>query len=152
MLDSLFTQPLSKFSLVYLLVSHPPLHTSYISLHNHCLIFAAHCNLFCCRTEIMSSIRSLSLSSLLATLSFTLTSHIHLTILISARWSATLFSFHRQHILRCTQLLYSLPFSNQSVKRSKNHGAYFHDCISGDLFVRWLSNTFCECAQHRTAP
>ena len=32
-----------------------------------------------------------SLNSFLGTLSFTLTSHIHLTILISARWSATLF-------------------------------------------------------------
>ena len=46
------------------------------------------CNLFCYSTKIMSSIPSLSLSSLLRTLSFTLTSHIHLIILISARWSA----------------------------------------------------------------
>ena len=36
---------------------------------------------------------SLSLSSLLGSLSFSLTPHIHLTILISARWSATTFSF-----------------------------------------------------------
>jgi len=36
---------------------------------------------------------SLSLNSLLGTLSFTLTLHIHLTILISARRSATSFSF-----------------------------------------------------------
>jgi len=46
-----------------------------------------HYNLFCCSTKIISSIPSLSLNSLLGTLSFTLTLHIHLTILISARWS-----------------------------------------------------------------
>jgi len=40
--DSLFAQPLSKFSLVYLLVWHPPLHTPYISSSNHCLPFEAH--------------------------------------------------------------------------------------------------------------
>jgi len=37
--------------------------------------------------------------SLLGTLSFTLTSHIHLTILISARWSATSFSFLTGQVL-----------------------------------------------------
>jgi len=40
--DSLFPQSLSKFSLVYLLAWYPPLHTSYISSSNHCLLFAAH--------------------------------------------------------------------------------------------------------------
>ena len=44
-----------------------------------------HHNLFCCSINIISSIPSLSLSSLLGTLSFTLTLHIHLTILVSAR-------------------------------------------------------------------
>ena len=43
-----------------------------------------HRNLFCCTSNIISSIPSLSLNSLLGTLSFTLTLHIHLTILISA--------------------------------------------------------------------
>ena len=38
----LFQQSLSKFSLVYLLAWHPPLHTPYISSPNHCLLFAAH--------------------------------------------------------------------------------------------------------------
>ena len=52
-----------------------------------------HRNLFCCSVNIISSIPSLSLNSLLGTLSFTLTLHIRLTILISARWSATSFSF-----------------------------------------------------------
>ena len=57
----------------------------------------------------------LSLSSLLGSLSFSLTSHIHLTILISARWSATTFSFLTGQVslpcnmLLCTQLLYNLP-------------------------------------------
>ena len=40
--DSLFAQPLSKSSFVYLLVRHPLLHTSYISSPNHCLLFTAH--------------------------------------------------------------------------------------------------------------
>jgi len=40
--NSLFLQYLSKFSLVYLLAWHPPLHTSYTSSPNHCLLFAAH--------------------------------------------------------------------------------------------------------------
>jgi len=58
---------------------------------------------------------SLSVNSLLGTLSFALTLHIHLTILISARWSATSFSFLTGQVsLPCsillhTQLPYSLP-------------------------------------------
>jgi len=40
--DSLFAQSLSKFSLIYLLAWHPPLHTPYISSSNHWLRFAAH--------------------------------------------------------------------------------------------------------------
>jgi len=39
---TVFSQPLSKSSLVYLLVWHPPLHTPHISSPNHCLLFAAH--------------------------------------------------------------------------------------------------------------
>ena len=60
------------------------------SFHSTC---PYHRNLFCCSVNIISSIPSLSLNSLLGTLSFTLTLHIHLIILISARWSATSFSF-----------------------------------------------------------
>ena len=44
-----------------------------------------HCNLFCYTINRISSIPSLYLNSLLRTLSTTLTLHIHLTILISAR-------------------------------------------------------------------
>jgi len=72
---------------------HPPLHTTYISSPNHCLLFTTHRNLFCCSTEIMSFNPSLSLNPLLAILSCNFTPNIHLTILISARRSATSFSF-----------------------------------------------------------
>ena len=74
-----------------------------------------HHNLFCYSINIISSIPSPSLNSLLGTLSFTLTSHIQMTILISAHWSATSFSFLTGHVsLPCSillhkQLLYSLP-------------------------------------------
>ena len=91
----------SKFSLVYLLAWHPPLHIPYISSPNHCLLFcntlAYHDSLLCCSTEIMSSNPSLSLNSLLGTLSCSLMLHIHLTILISAHWSATSFSLIMSH-------------------------------------------------------
>jgi len=52
------------------------------SFHSTC---PYHRNLFCCSTEIMSPNPSLSLNPLLGTLSCSLTPHIHLTILISAR-------------------------------------------------------------------
>ena len=61
--------------------------TSY-SIHfftsSFCSTCPYHRNLFCCSINIISSIPSVSLNSLLETLSFTLTSHIHLTT-ISAR-------------------------------------------------------------------
>ena len=74
-----------------------------------------HHSLFCCNTNAMSSIPGLSLSSLLGNLSFSLMPHIHLNILIYARWSATAFSFLTGqvslpcNILLRTQLLYNLP-------------------------------------------
>ena len=52
-----------------------------------------HRNLFCCSSDVMSTIPSLSLNSLFETLSFNYMPHIHLTILISALWSAISFSF-----------------------------------------------------------
>ena len=63
--------------------------TQSLSFHSTC---PYHRSQFCCNTNAMSSITNLPLSSLLGNLSFSLTPHIHLTILISARWSAT--SFH----------------------------------------------------------
>ena len=68
-LDSLFEQPLSTSSLVYLLVwSHRP-HTPYISSPNKESSFhntrPHHHNLFCCSINIISSIPSASINSLL---------------------------------------------------------------------------------------
>jgi len=62
------------------------------SVSSFCSTCPYHHNLFCCSINIISSIPSLSLNSLLGTL-FTLTLQIHLTILISARWSTTSFCF-----------------------------------------------------------
>ena len=65
----------------------------------------------------MSSIHNFFLNSLLGNLSFTWLPHIHLTILISARWCATSFSFLTGQVsLWCdmlfrTWLLYNLPLS-----------------------------------------
>ena len=83
---------------------------------------------FCCSINIISSIPSLSLNSLLGTLSFTLTLHIHLTILISARRSATSFSFLTGQVsLPCsillrTQLLYSLPLLINNISLFVSNG------------------------------
>ena len=89
-LTSLFPQFLSKFSLVYLLAWHPPLHTPYISSPNNYLLFTSHARtISTCFTVVLvprlSSNPSLSLSPLLGILSCSFTPHIHLTILISAR-------------------------------------------------------------------
>ena len=87
--DSLFTQSPSKFSLVYLLVCHPPLHTPYISSTNHCLLFAAHAHTIITCFVVVPRLCNLILVSLktlyLELLFFSLMSLIHLTILISAR-------------------------------------------------------------------
>ena len=84
---------------------HFILHTS----PNHCLLFVTcpyHRNLFCCSTELMSSNPSLSLNLLLGTLSCSFKLHIHLTILISACWHATSFSFLTGQVsLPCNILL-----------------------------------------------
>jgi len=65
-----------------------------------------HHNLFCGSTKIMSFNISLCLNPLLGTLSCSWTPHIHLTILISACWSAPSFSFLMgQDSLPCNILL-----------------------------------------------
>jgi len=75
------------------------------SVSSFCNTCPYHRNLFCCSINIISSIPSLFLNSLLGTVSFTLTLHIHLTILICARWSATSFSFLTGQVsLPCSML------------------------------------------------
>jgi len=84
--------------------------------------------LFCCSTEIISSHPSLSLNSLLRVLCFTLTSHIHLMILIDARWSATAFSFPTGqislpcNILLYTQQLYNITLTMNDISLLVNNG------------------------------
>ena len=115
---AIFLHNLSTSSLVYLLVWSPPPHIPYISSPNQCLLFATHAHTIATCFAVASRLYNLFLvflNSLLGTLSFTLTLHIHLTILISARWSATSFSLLTGQVsLPCsiplrTQLLYSLP-------------------------------------------
>ena len=87
---------ISKFSLVYLLTWHPPLHTPYISSPGHCLLFTTHAHTIAtCFAVVprLSSNPSLSLYPLLGILSCSFVPYIRLTIIISARWSATSFSF-----------------------------------------------------------
>ena len=55
-------------------------------------------NLFCCSINIISSIPIVFLSTPYLELSFTLTLHIYLTILISVGWSATSVSFHHADV------------------------------------------------------
>ena len=129
---SLFPQSLSKFFFVCLLAWHPPLHTPYIfftqslsSLHNTC---PHHRNLFRCSAKIMPSNLIHSLNPLLGILSCIFTPHIHLTILISARWSATSFSVmtgqvsHPCNILLHTQPLYNLPLTFNDISILVSNG------------------------------
>jgi len=72
---------------------HLILHT-YISSPNQYLLFATHAHIIAACLAVvprLSSVPSLYLNSVLGTLSFTFTSHIHLIILISARLNATCF-------------------------------------------------------------
>jgi len=82
MLDSSFAQPLSKSSLVYLLVWHPPLRTPYISSPNHCLFFTTHC--FAVVSRLCHLILECLLTLYLELFIFYFNACIHLTILISA--------------------------------------------------------------------
>jgi len=147
--DSLFPQSLSKLSLVYLLAWHPPLHTAYISssFRSTC---PYHRNLFCCSTEIMLSNPSLSLNPLIGTLSCSLTPHIYLAILISARWSATSFFFLTGQVsLSCnvllrTQLLYNLPLTVNDISLLVSNGT---NCLNFFrpiwIHVFWSHPKFC---------
>jgi len=90
---------------------------------------------FCGRKYVHLDViqNTLSLSSLLGSLSFTFTSYIHLTILASAHWSATSFSFLTGQVsLPCntllrTQLLSSLPHLINGISRLVSNGT---NCVN----------------------
>jgi len=92
----------------------------------------------------MSSNPSLSLNPLLGTLSCSLMLHIHLTILISARWSATSFSFLTDqvslpcNILLRTQLLYNLPLTIYDISLLVSNGT---NCLHLFYPIRILVST-----------
>jgi len=96
-----------------------------------------HHKLFCCSTEIMWSNLSLFFNPLLGTLSCSITPHIHLTILISAHWIATSFSFLTGQVsLPCNillrkQLLYNLPLTINDISLLVSNGT---NCLN--LFHR----------------
>ena len=117
--DNLFPWPHSKFSLACLYVLYLPLQNpgifftqSFSSFRKTC---PYHLNLCLCITVTKPSIPSLPFNSLLENLSVVLMPHIHLIILISARWSVNSFSFFTGHISLpcniqpCTQLVYNFP-------------------------------------------
>ena len=84
----------STSSLAYLLVWSPPSHIPYISSPNPCLLFGTHAHTIATCFAVVPRLYHLFLILLSVPylgLSFTLTLHIYLTILISARWSATSF-------------------------------------------------------------
>ena len=85
-------------------------------------------SLFCCKTNAMTSIPSLSLSSLLGSLSFSLTPHIHLTILTSARWSATTFSFLTGQISHPCYMLLQLGNKTYPLIPTLHWPQYPHYC------------------------
>ena len=83
-----------------------------------------HRDLFCCSVNIISSIPSLSLNSLLGTLSFTVTLHIHLTTLISARWSAISFSFLTGHVANLTISKYEIMLGKSNISTTTHWLTY----------------------------
>jgi len=91
-------------------ILHTFLHPIIASFHNTC---PYHCILFHRSTKIISSNPSLSLNPLLGILSCSFTPHIHLTILVFSRLSATSFSFLMGQVsLPCNILLHTQPLYN----------------------------------------
>ena len=126
---TLFLHNLSKSSLVCLLVWNPALHTPYIFSPNHWLLFAAHVHTITTCFAVVPGLCHLILVSFSTPnleLSYTLTSHIYLTIFNSACWSATSFSFVTGqvsfpcNIRLCTQLLHSLTLTQQQLQQLFN--------------------------------
>jgi len=115
MLDSLFAQPPSKSSLVYLGLEPFTPHSIHFftqSLSSFCNTCPYYQNMFCCSNEIMSSIPSLSLNSLLVTLSFTLTSHIHLTTRLYPLKCHLIFFPYRKNSHCVTSMQHTYYFSH----------------------------------------
>ena len=115
---------LSPSLLWSILVWNPTLHSLYISSPNHCILFKTHSHTITACFAVVPRLCHLILvsqSTLLGTVSFTLMSHIHLTILISAYWSATLLSFLTGqvsfpcNILLLTPLLNTLPIIDNDI-------------------------------------
>jgi len=105
-------------------------------------------NLPCCSTKIMSFNPSHCLNFLLGTLSFILKPHIHLTILISAHWSATSFSFLvgqvslSCNILLHTQLLYTIRQHKPQALQKHYKIASFNWSCSSAKYCYFRKNTF----------
>ena len=125
-----------RFSLVFLLVLDHLLHTRCISSPSHYLLFVAHAHTVTACSAVIPMLCHLYLVSLSVPyleIFFSLMPHIHLTILISARWSATSFSFLAGqvslpcNILLRTQLLYNLPLNQWYVLVGKQ---WYHSSSS----------------------
>jgi len=86
-------------------------------------------------------IPGLCLHSLLGTLSFTLMSHIHLTILISAHWSAISFSFLAGHVIWC------LYWSNMKIGSEVWRGGVwkFGFSIDYSILTLYVFSLMCIC-------
>jgi len=108
--------------LIYFLAWNPPLHTPYISSPNHCLLFATHFHTITTCFAVVLRLCHLFLVCLSTlTLSFALMSHIHLTILISACWSAIAFSFLRGQVsLPC-----NMPLHTQLLLQCLSHNQWY---------------------------
>jgi len=127
---SLFPQSLSKFSLVYLLAWHPPLHTPYISSPNHCLPFVTHAHTIATCFGVVLRLCHLILVSLSSSQPFTWnyilllhtthpTSRCHLCSLKCD----LIFLSLPCNILLCTQLLYNLPLTFNDISLLVSNGA-----------------------------
>jgi len=125
-LDSLLHNPSpSPFCLP--LVWHPPLHSPCISLPNHCLLFTTHAHTIATSFAVVPRLCHsiiVSLSSLYLELSFTLTSHIHLSIVISACWNVISCSFLTGQVsIPCNiLLLYSLLLITNDISLLVSNG------------------------------
>ena len=151
MLDSPLWQPLSSSSSVFLLVLDPLLHTSCISSPSHRLLFTAHAHTNAACSAVITMLCHLYLVSLstpylgIYLLAYSVMPHIHLTILISARWSATTFSFLTGQVslpcnmLLSTQLLYNLSLIIKDTSLLVSSGT---SCLNLFLPIRILDSNY----------